>query len=78
MIVHLFIPEQMKDELQRDLQSIESREVHLLSAKQGLERDLEMTMGEMDRWKGLVERNKLELSKTKVYSQSLEKKNKVN
>ena len=76
-IVHLFAPEQTKAELQRDLQSIQSREVHLLSTNQGLERDLETTVGEVGRWQGLLESNKLELSKTRVYSLSLEKKNKV-
>ena len=51
--------------------------MRLLSSQQTLERELEVAVGEREKVKEALEENKLQLTKTKIASQTMEKKNKV-
>ena len=69
--------EHKRTEIQRELQSLQSREVGLLSCQQSLERDLEVATVERSKFKEQLDQSQLELAKTRIVSQSMEKKNKV-
>ena len=69
--------EHKRTEIQRELQSLQSREVGLLSCQQSLERDLKVATLERSKFKEQLDQSQLELAKTRIMSQSMEKKNKV-
>ncbi len=69
--------EARRTEVLRELQAVQSREMRLLSSQQTLERELEVAVGERAKVKEALEENKLQLTKTKIASQTMEKKNKV-
>ena len=64
-------------QLQNDLQVALHREIHMLSSKELLETELSCSKVELESCREQFDSNKLELSKTRVYKQTIEKRNKV-
>lgn len=73
-----FLPiEHRHGQLQNDLQAALHREMQLMSSKDSLEKELSCSKVELESCRDLLDSNKLELSKTVVFNQTLEKRNKV-
>ena len=69
--------EHRRGQLQLELESLQSREMQLSVVKEGLEEELKCSKSELEICQDQLEASQVELSKTKVYSHTLDKRNKV-
>ena len=70
--------EHRRGQLQNELEAMQSKEMQLSAIKQGLEEELKCSKSELETCQNHLETSQLELSKTKVYNHTLDKRNKVN
>ena len=78
IIIYLLIQlEHRRGQLQIELEAMQGREMQLSAAKHGLEEELKCSKNELETCRDHLQDNQLELSKNKVYSHTLEKRNKV-
>ena len=73
----LSLSEGRRTDILNELRSVQTREMGLLSAHQTLETELKRVTEERAKVKEALEETKLELAKTKIVSNTMEKKNKV-
>ena len=60
-----------------EVEALQGREMQLSAIKEGLEEELKCSKSELDSCRDELEASQVELSKTKVYSHTLDKRNKV-
>jgi hypothetical protein len=60
-----------------ELEALQGREMQLSAIKEGLEEELKCSKSELETCRDQLETSQVELSKTKVYSHTLDKRNKV-
>ena len=77
MFVSLKLIEHRRGQLQIELKAMHGREIQLVAAKQGLEEELRCSKTDLEAYRDRLESSQLELSKNKVYSHTLDKRNKV-
>ena len=69
--------EHRSGQLQTELETLQGREVQLSIIKEGLEKELKCSKSEFEACRDKLEESQVELSKTKVYSHTLDNRNKV-
>ena len=66
-----------RGQLQSELDAVQGREMKLVAARQSLEGELNCSRTELESCREELEHNQVELSKAKMYSHTLDKRNKV-
>ena len=69
--------EHRRGQLQLELEALQGREMQLSAVKDGLEEELKCSKSELEACRDQLEASQVELSKTKVYTHTLDKRNKV-
>ena len=69
--------EHRRGQLQLELEALQGREMQLSAVKEGLEEELRCSKSELEACREQLEASQVELSKTKVHTHTLDKRNKV-